>query len=75
MQPPLKRRRSSFVREHLLTGIPELRGIATIALRHDLFVLTDEIYEYFVYDGRRHISPGLDGRRKTGDGRGGRASL
>ncbi|MEW6365143.1 MAG: pyridoxal phosphate-dependent aminotransferase [Acidobacteriota bacterium] len=36
----------------------ELRGIADTALKHDLFVLTDEIYEYFVYDGRSHISPG-----------------
>lgn len=36
----------------------ELDRIAAFALRHDLFVFTDEIYEYFVYDGRRHISPG-----------------
>ncbi|MGA6827448.1 pyridoxal phosphate-dependent aminotransferase [Nitrospira sp. NS4] len=34
----------------------ELEGIAAIAKRHDLFVFTDEIYEYFLYDGRRHIS-------------------
>jgi len=34
----------------------ELEGIAEIAKRHDLFVLTDEIYEYFLYDGREHIS-------------------
>ncbi|HSN03975.1 MAG TPA: aminotransferase class I/II-fold pyridoxal phosphate-dependent enzyme [Nitrospira sp.] len=34
----------------------ELEGIAAIAERHDLFVFTDEIYEYFLYDGRRHIS-------------------
>jgi aminotransferase len=36
----------------------ELKVIADFALRHDLFVFTDEIYEYFVYDGKRHISPG-----------------
>jgi len=36
----------------------ELETIADVARRHDLFVLTDEIYEYFVYDAQRHISPG-----------------
>ncbi len=36
----------------------ELKILADFAVRHDLFVFTDEIYEYFVYDGRRHISPG-----------------
>jgi aminotransferase len=36
----------------------ELRWIADFAIRHDLFVFTDEIYEYFLYDGRKHISPG-----------------
>ena len=30
--------------------------MARIATEHDLFVFTDEIYEYFVYDGRRHVS-------------------
>lgn len=35
----------------------ELAWIAEFAERHDLFVFTDEIYEYFLYDGRRHISP------------------
>lgn len=34
----------------------ELEIIADIANRHDLFVFSDEIYEYFVYEGR-HISP------------------
>ncbi len=36
----------------------ELQWIAEFATSHDLFVFTDEIYEYFVYDGKRHISPG-----------------
>ena len=36
----------------------ELDVIAAFAFRHDCFVFTDEIYEYFLYDGRRHISPG-----------------
>lgn len=39
-------------------GRTELEWIADAAIRHDLFVFTDEIYEYFLYDGRRHISPG-----------------
>jgi aminotransferase len=36
----------------------ELAWIADFVVRHDLFVFTDEIYEYILYDGRRHISPG-----------------
>jgi len=36
----------------------ELQSIAEIAERYDLFVFTDEIYEYFLYDGHNHISPG-----------------
>jgi aminotransferase len=35
----------------------ELESIAALAIEHDLFVLTDEIYEYFVYQGQSHISP------------------
>lgn len=35
----------------------ELEAVAAVAIEHDLFVLTDEIYEYFVYDGQQHISP------------------
>jgi aminotransferase len=39
--------------------------VAEAARGHDLFVLTDEIYEYFVYDGAQHISPAtLDGMRE-----------
>jgi aminotransferase len=34
----------------------ELSVIAGIAIDHDLLILTDEIYEYFLYDGRRHVS-------------------
>lgn len=36
----------------------DLEGIRDSAVKHDLFVFTDEIYEYFLYDGRKHISPG-----------------
>lgn len=35
----------------------ELQQIAAIAEEHDLFILTDEIYEYFLFDGTEHISP------------------
>lgn len=35
----------------------ELEIISSFATRHDLFVFTDEIYEHFVYDGQRHLSP------------------
>jgi aminotransferase len=42
----------------------ELEWIADFAKRHDLFVFTDEIYEYFVYEGQ-HISPAtLPGMRE-----------
>ncbi|MGA7521452.1 MAG: aminotransferase class I/II-fold pyridoxal phosphate-dependent enzyme [Acidobacteriaceae bacterium] len=47
----------------------ELAFIADLAREHDLFVLTDEIYEYFVFDGTRHISfatlPGMAERTIT----------
>jgi aminotransferase len=36
---------------------PEIEAIAQLAEEHDLFLFTDEIYEYFVYEGARHISP------------------
>ncbi|HJW99276.1 MAG TPA: pyridoxal phosphate-dependent aminotransferase [Terriglobales bacterium] len=35
----------------------ELEFIAELAIRNDLFVITDEIYEYFLYDENEHISP------------------
>jgi len=34
---------------------PELEAVAQLCIEHDLFLITDEIYEYFVYDGARHI--------------------
>lgn len=36
----------------------ELERLAEFAVRHDLFVFTDEIYEYFLYEDHEHISPG-----------------
>lgn len=36
----------------------ELESLADFCVMHDLIVFTDEIYEYFVYEGKNHISPG-----------------
>ena len=35
--------------------LAELEEVAAVCRQHDLFLFTDEIYEYFVYDGARHI--------------------
>jgi aminotransferase len=47
----------------------ELEAIAEIAIEHELFVFTDEMYEYFIYDGERHRSiaalPGMAERTIT----------
>jgi aminotransferase len=43
----------------------ELEQIGALAIEHDWFVFTDEIYEHFLYDGVRHISPAtLPGMRE-----------
>ena len=34
----------------------ELTRVAGLLEKHDLFAITDEIYEYMLYDGREHIS-------------------
>lgn len=40
----------------------ELEKMYEVLQRHDLYAITDEVYEYMTYDGREHISPGaLDG--------------
>jgi aminotransferase len=47
-------------------SLAETQAIAAVCAAHDLFLITDEIYEYFVYDGARHISaaslPGMKER-------------
>ena len=35
----------------------ELEVVAELCIRNDALCVTDEIYEYILYDGRRHISP------------------
>jgi len=49
----------------VLTG-QELQDIIRFSETHDLAVLSDEIYEGLVYDGRRHVSPASvsDGARQ-----------
>ena len=43
----------------------ELEIIGTVAKENDLFIFTDEIYEHFVYEGKKHITPAsLDGFRE-----------
>src|SRR3954453_23173355 len=33
----------------------ELRGIAEVAVEHDLVVITDEVYEHLVFDSAQHV--------------------
>lgn len=40
---------------HVL-GVPALQTIGEIAMRRNLVVISDEVYEQYVYDGRRHHS-------------------
>lgn len=44
----------------------ELTVIADLAKKYDAYVVTDEVYEHIVYDGRRHLYlqsfPGMEGR-------------
>jgi N-succinyldiaminopimelate aminotransferase len=43
----------------------DLEAIADVARRHDLLVVTDEVYEHLVFDGHRHRSPAtLPGMRE-----------
>lgn len=37
-------------------GPEELQVIREVALKHDLWVVSDEIYEHLIYDGHRHVS-------------------
>ena len=47
----------------------ELRQLAHLATDHDLLVITDEVYEHLVFDGRRHLPlakyPGMRDRTVT----------
>src|SRR2546423_8190991 len=47
----------------------ELGWLGDVAIRHDLLIFTDEIYEYFLYDGHEHVCiatlPGMAERTIT----------
>ncbi|MBM3774369.1 MAG: aminotransferase class I/II-fold pyridoxal phosphate-dependent enzyme, partial [Acidobacteria bacterium] len=45
-------------------GEEELRAIAGFVERRDLLLISDEIYEAIVYEGRRHLSPAAAGLRE-----------
>jgi N-succinyldiaminopimelate aminotransferase len=40
-----------------MLGREELQAVAEVAQEHDLLVITDEVYEHLVYDGRVHVPP------------------
>jgi aminotransferase len=50
-------------------SLAEMQAIAELAIEHDLFVFADEIYEYFLFGGAKHISmatlPGMRDRTIT----------
>ncbi|MCX8184075.1 MAG: aminotransferase class I/II-fold pyridoxal phosphate-dependent enzyme, partial [Crenarchaeota archaeon] len=50
----------------------ELERLAEIAVKHDLYVFSDELYENLTYDGRKHVSiaslPGMYERTVTAFG-------
>jgi len=48
-----------------LSSREELKLIADLCLRHDAYVIADEVYEHIVFDGRRHVSMlSLEGMRE-----------
>ncbi|MGE2721296.1 pyridoxal phosphate-dependent aminotransferase [Mycolicibacterium celeriflavum] len=53
----------------MVAGDDELRALAALAVEADLLVITDEVYEHLVFDGRRHIPlasyPGMADRTIT----------
>ena len=38
----------------------ELDAVVAVALEYDLYVISDEIYESIIYDGREHLSPAAE---------------
>jgi len=35
----------------------ELEALMAVALKHNLYVMSDEIYEHLLYDGAKHVAP------------------
>jgi N-succinyldiaminopimelate aminotransferase len=50
-------------------GPAEMNAIADLAIRHDLIVISDEVYEHLIFDGRTHTPiatlPGMQERTLT----------
>jgi len=42
--------------------LSELKFIAALAVKHNFFVISDEIYEKLIYDGKKHVSIASLGR-------------
>ncbi|MFO0838652.1 MAG: pyridoxal phosphate-dependent aminotransferase [Phycisphaerae bacterium] len=38
-------------------GVDDFRLLERTCRQHDLLLITDEIYEYIIYDGRKHVCP------------------
>ncbi|MFX1309067.1 MAG: pyridoxal phosphate-dependent aminotransferase [Promethearchaeota archaeon] len=38
-------------------SLKELKELVDIIIENDLYLITDEVYEYYIYDGLKHISP------------------
>ena len=53
----------------MVLGVDDLAFIADLAVRHDLIVITDEVYEHLTFDGVRHLPlgtlPGMAERTVT----------
>lgn len=39
-----------------MLDLKTLEGIAKLAIEHDLLIISDEVYQYIVFDGNEHIS-------------------
>ncbi|MCC5025856.1 MAG: pyridoxal phosphate-dependent aminotransferase [Candidatus Synoicihabitans palmerolidicus] len=37
--------------------VEELRALTAVAMKHNLYIMSDEIYEHLLYDGVQHVSP------------------
>jgi len=35
----------------------EMEAIVAVAMKHNLYIMSDEIYEHLVYDGQQHVAP------------------
>jgi aspartate aminotransferase len=35
----------------------EMEAIVAVAMKHNLYIMSDEIYEHLVYDGMKHVAP------------------